>query len=424
MTAGTAQIGLNSDSTALPLMVTNPDLRALGVFQTSDRYLKVVLRDGIDSPKQIKTMASIGGLGLYSTHRYLLHNDIDPSSVKIVESSPPEIPGLLEQGSIDVCILYEPWATRGDEGGGHIAEHLANQLPRRPGVNPVTAARRWHRLTEAGLAWVTAYPRLSNSRIVVTAVVEVDTEPGTAQAVARALAADPAVTNIKLTAGGRDLVASVVTRSLDELAHLTTLLFQRTPGVRATRTHVSTGLPTEGSRWRLRSLDAVQSARIKAALPPPCRPVDEAGWDALDAQLLELLSTDGRLSLRDLSAATDTSLTTVRRRLQSLLTARLSLRCDLARPLSGWPLSAVYIASVPGQFVAETSRALSGVREVRSCAITAGPHNLVIDVWLRDLHDVHDFEAHLSRQLPRLTVDDRSVVLRTIKHMGRLLDRE
>lgn len=294
------------------------------------------------------------------------------------------------------------------------------------GVNPVTAARRWHRLQEAGLAWVTAYPRLDNSRIVVTGVIEVDTEPGVAEDVAQALAADPAVPNIKLTAGGRDLVAAVQARSLDELARLTTLLFQRTPGIRATRTHVSTGVPTEGSRWRLRSLDAAQSARIEAAAPSPALPAPaaEARWDDLDAGLLELLSTDGRMSLRELSARTDTSLTTVRRRLQSLLAARLSLRCDLARPLSGWPLSAVYFASVPGRFVAETSRVLAGVREVRSCAITAGPYNLVVDVWLRDLHDVHAFEAHLSRKLPRLTVADRSVVLRTVKHMGRLLDHD
>jgi DNA-binding Lrp family transcriptional regulator len=294
------------------------------------------------------------------------------------------------------------------------------------GVNPVTAARRWRRLQEAGLAWVTAYPRLSNSRIVVTAVVEVDTEPGTADDVAKALAAEPAVANIKLTAGGRDLVASIQTRSLDELARLTTVLFQRTPGVRATRTHVSTGVPVEGSRWRLRSLDEMQCARVEAAIPSSVHPVPaaEARWDALDTCLLELLGADGRMSLRDLSAATGTSLTTVRRRLQSLLATRLSLRCDLARPLSGWPLAAVYFASVPGQYVEETSRVLAGVREVRACAITAGPHNLVIDVWLRDLREVHAFEAHLSRKLPRLTVDDRSVVLRTVKHMGRLLDHE
>ena len=135
------------------------------------------------------------------------------------------------------------------------------------GVNPVTAARRWQRMEEAGLAWVTAYPRLSNARIVVSAVVEVDTEPGAAEDVAWALAADSAVANVKLMAGGRDLVASVQAPDLNELAHLTTLLFQGTPGVRATRTHVSTGVPTEGSRWRLRSLDAAQCARIEAALP-------------------------------------------------------------------------------------------------------------------------------------------------------------
>ncbi|GAA1183994.1 hypothetical protein GCM10009654_46810 [Streptomyces hebeiensis] len=121
VTAGTAQMAANADSTALPLMVADPGLRALGVFQSSDRYLKVVLRDGVDSPEQIRKMASIGGLGLYATHQYLKHNGVDPESVDILESSPPEIPGMLEQGSIDAYILFEPWAARGDAAGGHIA---------------------------------------------------------------------------------------------------------------------------------------------------------------------------------------------------------------------------------------------------------------------------------------------------------------
>ncbi|MFJ7945031.1 Lrp/AsnC family transcriptional regulator [Streptomyces sp. NPDC096354] len=293
-------------------------------------------------------------------------------------------------------------------------------------VDPVTVARRWHRLEGAGLAWVTAYPRLTDARIVVTGLVEVDTEPGAAEDVARILAEDPAVPNIKLTAGGRDIVAAVQTRSLDELSRLTGHLFQRTPGVRSTRTHVSTGLPTDGSRWRLRSLDATQSTRLAEAAAAACRTAsaEPTRWDSLDARLLELLSLDGRMSLRDLSAASDASLSTVRRRMQSLIASRLLLRCDLARPLSGWPLSAMYFASVPGEHLEETSQVLAGLREVRACAITAGPHNLVVDVWLRTLHDVHVFEAHVSRRLPRLTVTDRAVVLRTVKHMGRLLDRD
>lgn len=294
------------------------------------------------------------------------------------------------------------------------------------GVDPVTAARRWRRLEEAGLAWVTAYPRLTDARIVVTGVIEVDTEPGAAEDVAQALAADPEVPNIKLTAGGRDVVTSVQTRTLDELSRLSASLFRPIAGVRSTRTHVSTGLPTEGSRWRLRSLDAVQTAHLEqSATPPaPTGATPPPRWDGLDSRLLELLSVDGRMTLRDLAASSDATLTTVRRRVAALLSSRLLLRCDLARPLSGWPLSAVYFASVPGQYLEETSQVLSQVPEVRSCAITAGPHNLVVDVWLRTLHDVHTFEAHLSRKLPRLTVADRSVVLRTVKHMGRLLDRD
>ncbi|MEU0072894.1 ABC transporter substrate-binding protein [Streptomyces sp. NPDC006332] len=126
VSAGTAQISANADSTALPLMATNPDLRSLGVFQSSDRYLKVVLRDGVDSPKQIKTMASIGGLGLYATHQYLRHNDVDPKSVKILQSSPPEIPGMLERGSIDAYVLFEPWAARGAAAGGHVAGRIGD----------------------------------------------------------------------------------------------------------------------------------------------------------------------------------------------------------------------------------------------------------------------------------------------------------
>ncbi|XVQ16285.1 ABC transporter substrate-binding protein [Spirillospora sp. CA-255316] len=124
--AGTAQMSVNADSSALPLMAANDGLRALGVFQESDRYLKVVLRDGIDRPQQIRTMASIQGIGLYSTHAYLRHHRIDPANVKIVKSSPPEIPGMLARGSVDAYILFEPWAAKGDADGGHIAGRIGD----------------------------------------------------------------------------------------------------------------------------------------------------------------------------------------------------------------------------------------------------------------------------------------------------------
>ncbi|MFJ8951170.1 ABC transporter substrate-binding protein [Streptomyces sp. NPDC102384] len=121
VTAGTAQISANADSTALPQMVSNPRLRALGAFQSSGRYLKVVLRKGITSPREIRTMASIQGIGLYATHEYLRHHDIDPDSVKIQQSAPQEIPTMLERGDIDGYILFDPWVSKGVAAGGHLA---------------------------------------------------------------------------------------------------------------------------------------------------------------------------------------------------------------------------------------------------------------------------------------------------------------
>ncbi|MHC5257498.1 ABC transporter substrate-binding protein [Streptomyces sp. UC4497] len=121
VTAGTAQISANADSTALPQMVSNPRLRALGAFQSSGRYLKVVLRKGITSPRQIKTMASIQGIGLYATHEYLRHHDIDPDSVKIQQGAPQEMPTMLQRGDVDGYILFDPWVSKGVAAGGHLA---------------------------------------------------------------------------------------------------------------------------------------------------------------------------------------------------------------------------------------------------------------------------------------------------------------
>jgi DNA-binding Lrp family transcriptional regulator len=289
-------------------------------------------------------------------------------------------------------------------------------------IDPVTAARRWQRMERDRLAWVTAYPRLADARNAVTAVVEFDTRPGAGSQVAETIAAQPRALNVKETAGGRDLVVSVQAPTLDELAQFISLHLATAPGVTATRTHLVTAMPTEGSSWRLRSLDAEQQFRLERAAATAAGPVRDATWDAVDARMLTLLSTDGRMPIRRLAEELGTSVTTAGRRLRQLVGTRISLRCDVARPVSGWPLSAVYFASAPADKLREISQALAAVSEVRSCAITAGPHNLIIDVWLRSLPDVHSLEAHLCARLPPLRVADRAVVLRTVKHMGRLLD--
>jgi DNA-binding Lrp family transcriptional regulator len=309
--------------------------------------------------------------------------------------------------------------------------HALQIYPRAPwslvgdvlGADPVTITRRWRRMESAGLAWVTAYPKLTTQH-AVTAVIEINTEPGANREVADTLANQPSTVNVKETAGGRDLIINVQATTIGDLARFIAHQLSTTDGVTGTHTHLVTSVPSEGSNWRLRSLDSDHCERLHAAArttPARDRP---ASWDSLDARIATLLSTDGRMPLNALAQAAEASVTTTRRRVQQLIDTRLQLRCDLARPVSGWPLAAVYFASVPAEKLPEMSRALATVPETRSCAITAGPHNLIIDVWLRELSDVHALEAYLSSRLPPLVVSDRAVVLRTAKHMGRLLDTD
>lgn len=288
-------------------------------------------------------------------------------------------------------------------------------------LDPVTVARRWQRLEEAGLAWVMAYPRATDVVNVVTAIVEVDAEPGAARRVARALARFPWAVNVKETAGGRDLVVNVQGQDLQRLWHYIATGLSVVDGVTATRTHLVTALTTEGSTWRLRSLDAGQRDRLGKAATLPAVAVASTAWDEVDARMTTLLNEDGRMSIRELAEHTGLSVTTTGRRLRQLLASRVNLRCDVARPLSGWPLAAVYFASAPAEKLREIVQVLGAVPEVRLCAIVSGPHNLVVDVWLRTLPDVHAIEAHLSARLPPLKIHDRSVVVRTTKHMSRLL---
>lgn len=117
--AGTSELSGNADSTALSVMAANPSLRALGVFQESDRYFQVVLRNGVE-PKSIKTMGVFPGIGLYFTNQYLASLGIDPTTVTLVSTSPPEQPALLARGDIDGFLSFDPWVTQSVNTGGRV----------------------------------------------------------------------------------------------------------------------------------------------------------------------------------------------------------------------------------------------------------------------------------------------------------------
>lgn len=119
MIAGQSDIAMNSDVQILSLSAENADMRAMGSVLTSSRYLKAVVREGVD-PQDIRTVGHTQGLSLLSVVRYLESVGVDPEKVELISAGPPDIPALMERGDIDVTVMWEPWAANAAAAGGTV----------------------------------------------------------------------------------------------------------------------------------------------------------------------------------------------------------------------------------------------------------------------------------------------------------------
>lgn len=296
-------------------------------------------------------------------------------------------------------------------------------LGRALGVDPVTVARRWSRLTRRGEAWVGVSPGPRLFEQVCAAFIEIDCALGSATAVAGTLGGHPHVLTLARMAGGHDILATVATRDLPAMSRYTLDRLPAIPGVTAVRARIVTHMFTEGGRWRVAALDPGQRAQLTAA--PDRTPAGRGTGEitASDRALLGLLVRDGRASYQSLAAELGAGASTVKRRVGRLTQAGLlGFRCDFARPLGGWPVAATIWARVPPADLPEVGHALVRRPETRNCAAVSGPHNLILEASLHSVSDVLRFETQIAGAHPSLDVVDRTIVLRHDKLLGHLLD--
>ncbi|MER5884557.1 Lrp/AsnC family transcriptional regulator [Streptomyces sp. NPDC001941] len=294
------------------------------------------------------------------------------------------------------------------------------------GADPATLSRRWQRLTEAGAAWISCLPGTApvGGGPGGLAFVEVDCVHGGAPRAARRLAAQPAVISVEHVTGGRDLLLTVYAPDLAAFARWTTVELGAVEGVTASRTHPVSAVHAEGSRWRLRSLTGEQVRALAAGPAPVARPAAGPLTD-LDRRLLELLCRDGRAPYAVLAEESGTSATSVRRRVRRLFdSGAVQARCEVARPLSQWPVATVLWGRAAARDLTARAQAVAGLREVRMCAALTGRANLMVMGWVRSPQDAHRFEVRVAERAPGLEVCDRMITLRPDKLGGQLLDED
>ncbi|MFE3162135.1 Lrp/AsnC family transcriptional regulator [Streptomyces sp. NPDC059224] len=292
-------------------------------------------------------------------------------------------------------------------------------------VDPVTVARRYHRLAEQGTAWVGFSPGPRLLEQICVAYVVIDCAPGATARVAEALGAHPHMVTIERTATGHDLLTTVATQDLSALSRYTLDRLPHLPGITAVRSRVVTHMFTEGGHWRIAALAPAQRARLAPPPPPPAHATAAAtaGTTPVDRDLITHLAHDGRISYQTLARHLDVSLSTAKRRIESLTRGGLlRFRCDFARPLGGWPVAVTFWAKVPPADLPHVGQALIRLPETRNCAAISGPENLILQATLHSLADILRLESQLAAAHPALDIADRVITLRQDKLLGRLLD--
>ena len=117
MIAGTVNIGAAGDANSL-IKSTRGGLAALSVYETSGKYMKLVVRNDINSPMEIRKMGvTSGSLVEYGAIK-VLEEAGDLDAVELVNAGVSEFPALLQRGAIDAFLAYEPFVSQAETQNG------------------------------------------------------------------------------------------------------------------------------------------------------------------------------------------------------------------------------------------------------------------------------------------------------------------
>ena len=161
------------------------------------------------------------------------------------------------------------------------------------------------------------------------AFVAVDCEMNRREEVTASLAAMPEIVTVEEAASNRDLMLTVVTRSLEEFSTKVVSRLKDIDGLLKYQTALCTRLHSGGDAWRLNVLSRAQQTCRSGRWRGPSRSGAErpgaarAPLPASHLALLPFLARDGRATAADIARALGRNPATVQRQLNRVLASRL-----------------------------------------------------------------------------------------------------
>ncbi|WP_280784687.1 Lrp/AsnC family transcriptional regulator [Rhodococcus opacus] len=292
-------------------------------------------------------------------------------------------------------------------------------------TSPATLARRWTRLVEEGLAWITAYPQPASMPSHVMALVEVNAPNSNLDHIAEKLAAEPRVVSIGYAARG-SLNLTVLSRSLNDLSELLIGELGTAHGMTTTN-HLVTRTHAEASRWRLNALsphEIGQLRNLRAAQPESSLGVSR-GLTSNTMAIADVLARNGRATASEIAEQINRPDSTVRRQLGALLrSGSLSFRCEVAQSATRWPISVTFWCRVPAADRQTLVDELAKEPRLRTCVSVAGRANFATTIWIESVNEVLRFQDWLEGVMQSGEILDTSIILASTKRMGWMLERD
>jgi len=289
------------------------------------------------------------------------------------------------------------------------------------GVTDQTVIRRYRRMRASGLLRVIGLPMGERvgwfqSRLRLQCV------PGTASAIAEALARRPDIAWVTISGGGAEVSCATRSRSEEERDSLLLRRLPRTQQITAvsaqTLLHTYIGGP---GRWLgLTDLDAGQVAALERPFRYGGGPVE---LDDADQALLVELARDGRAGYPELARAVGRSESTVRRRLERLHgSGVVYYDVEILPRHLGFQVEAMLFATVTPAALDLVGRALAHHAEVPFAAATSGTSNLTASVLCRDLPGLYTYMTRRIGELGAVANLEVVPIMRSVKRAGLLTD--
>jgi DNA-binding Lrp family transcriptional regulator len=288
------------------------------------------------------------------------------------------------------------------------------------GASEQTVARRYRRLSEAGVVHVLCVPTPDPSDLGT--LVRIQVQPTSARGLANALAKLPEVSYIGLVAAGAEVVCSVRARTRDARNALLLDQLPRTGRVLAiTAYNLMHRFATPGRADWSGFADPLDERQAMALAPERTSDPPQALTEA-DEPLLTALAEDGRATFAQLAARLERPEAQIARRVDALLSSgAVYLDLDIAAELLGFTIAAMLYLTVPPSQLDAVGQQLEAHAETTFVAAVTGPSNLVASTWFRSLDHLYQYVSGTLGGIPAIEAVETSIVFERVKQARSLM---